>query len=293
LKHEIDRAVERGNNYCDYTGGEPTAVPHLDRVIEYALNRGIRSCIITNGVVNPTRLRRLIDSGVDEWLISVHGKERTHDLLVGRYGSREIQLRTVDMIKNTGGSIRINVVMNKFNYMELIDIVTLVLKWEPSIVNFINFNPHHAWKKHMNEAMNIIADLRLVEPFLIEAIEVLESHNIGVNVRYYPMCRMSEEYRRTICNDLHVLFDPYEWCYYTTPRTMDRFMLKAQELSNETENKDEPCCSCDLFKICGGINVHFNRFTNGTMIDKITNFTGDKNDFYWYRKYNIDTLIER
>jgi hypothetical protein len=43
----------------------------------------------------------------------------------------------------------------------------------------------------------------------------------------------------------------------------------------------------------GGVNKHFNRFTDETMIDAVKDFDGDKEDFYWYRRFNALTLAER
>jgi len=188
---------------------------------------------------------------------------------------------------------RFNTVINKYNYTELVDIARLAVSFGVSIVNFINFNPHHAWKQHLEEAYEIVADLRKVEPILIEAISLLEEKGVGVNVRYYPMCRMKEEYRRTICNDLHVLFDPYEWDYMLFPKSVGGYMMKGQEMSFETEEKDEPCLNCHLHNICGGINKYFNIATKGTMINPIKDFRGEWRDFYWYRKYNERTLIPK
>jgi MoaA/NifB/PqqE/SkfB family radical SAM enzyme len=294
LRVEIDRARNRGNSYLDFTGGEPSLVPHLPDIIEYANYLNIKSCVITNGVINPKRLDRFIGSGVDDWLLSVHGGEAsTHDRLVDFKGARTIQQRTVNKINRSKATLRFNVVMNKFNYKELIDIAELAIRWRAVIVNFINFNPHHAWKQHFEEAREVIADLRDLQPYLTEAISILEEYDIGVNVRYYPMCRISEQLRRTVCNDLHVMFDPYEWCYYTTPRTFDSFRAKTIEMSNETEEKNSKCAKCDLLDVCGGINKHFNKFTNESMIDNIKDFKGDKKDFYYYRKHNYKTLQER
>lgn len=294
LIKEVDRAHSRGDNYIDFTGGEPTLVPYLDEVIRYINNIGMKCCVITSGVTNEARLKRILGAGVDDILLSVHGAStQLHDYLVAFDGARRFQRKLVDLIKSYVSTLRFNVVINQFNYHELADIAELAIMYGAHIVNYINFNPHHAWKQHMNEARDIIADLREVQPALEESIEYLESSNIGVNVRYYPMCRIKEAYRRTICNDLHVLFDPYEWDYFITPKTTEMYLRKGREMSDDTECHDEPCRSCDLFNICGGINRHFNKFTNGTMIDRITDFKGDKNDFYWYRKHNVMTLQER
>jgi MoaA/NifB/PqqE/SkfB family radical SAM enzyme len=243
IKSDYDRAKLRGNTYADITGGEPTMLKFLPEAIRCGRTIGIRSCVITNGIVNEDQTLRLIDYGVDDWLLSVHGNEATHNRLVQSRNARKTQMRFLETINAspTVVGLRFNTVINKFNYTELSEIAELAIEWNARIVNFINFNPHHAWKQHMSEAKDIIADLRQVQPYLEEAIDYLEEYGIGVNVRYYPMCRMRDDLRRTVCNDLHVLFDPYEWCYFTSPRTYDRFVEKANELSMETEEKGSRC----------------------------------------------------
>jgi MoaA/NifB/PqqE/SkfB family radical SAM enzyme len=224
--------------------------------------------------------------------MSVHGVGECHDVLTGGSGHFKQLLRSMEKIREKT-SFRFNVVMNRFNITDLPKIANLAVEFGVRIVNFINFNPHNVWKEHTVECGNIIANLREVEPVLNEIIPYLEDNNVGVNVRYYPMCRIKEEYRRTISNDLHVLFDPYEWDYGTLPKTFDTFMRRAVDLSHCNEESNEPCNNCQLKNICGGINKHFNSITRRGLVDKVTDFEGDTEDFYWYRKYNWRTLHER
>jgi len=293
LKSEVDRAHKRGNDYIDFTGGEPTLLPHFPEVIEYLNSLGMRCRIITSGVINTRRLGRILDAKPHDWLISIHGATAdVHDKLVNFKGARDFQNHLLDRIIARGDKFCFNTVINKYNYHQLDGIAIMANQRGAHAVNFINFNPHHAWKQHIDEARDILADLRQVQPVLEGAVEFLEQRDIAVNVRYYPMCRMHEQFRHTICNDLHVLFDPYEWDYFFTPKTVEHYYYKGQEMSVETECQDAPCSTCDLFKICGGINAHFNKFTNGTMVDAISDFKGDKQDFYWYRRRNVRALRE-
>jgi MoaA/NifB/PqqE/SkfB family radical SAM enzyme len=292
LKEEVDRAADRGNTYIDFTGGEPTLVPHLPEVIDYLGRKGMKCCVITNGIVHPSRVDAILGSGVDDWLVSVHGLNGTHDYLTANKGGFNKLLTTLDLI-SASMDFRFNVVINKYNTTELLNIAALAAGYNVRIVNFINFNPHHAWRDRLEETYEFIADLRAVQSILENAVDYLENEGRGVNVRYYPMCRIREDLRRVVCNDLHVGFDPYEWDYDIQPKTYSAFHEWCQRNSNFTEHKGMPCSSCDLGEICGGINKHFNKATNGVAIDPITNFDGDKNDFYWYRRNNDLTLQER
>lgn len=291
LKREVNQIKDRGCNYIDLTGGEPTIIPTIPEIIKYALEKGIKICVITNGI-DKRNIKQLLEAGVDDFLISVHGMERIHDYTTQCNKAWARQREFMDQLKGRI-NFRFNFVITKWNQHEILDVAKDMITRVPSIVNFINFQPQSEWIDHPLETEKVIADLRLVEPLLNEAIELLEKNNIGVNVRYYPMCRIDKKYRRCICNDKQVMFDPYEWDYATMPKTLERYIEKSNGMSNANEYKGEPCNICDLFKICGGVNRIVNKITRGQLINIISENEIDKKDFYSYRKYNVMTLKEK
>ena len=296
IKQEIDAGKSRGNNYLEITGGEPTIYPYIEDVIKYALFRDIKTCIITNGIVSEKKTQSIIDAGIDDWLISRHGLVDTHNEITNCRVALEKQIRFLEQLKNNKKSFRFNCVITKYNQNDLLSIAVNMGIFTPRIVNFINFNPHTNWITKDLEAKDVIADLRVVENNLNQAIEFLEDNYIGVNIRYYPMCRIAEKNRKNICNDLQVCWDPYEWDYPRNPKTYEHFRhYSINELSNLVEEKGEPCCRCDLQNICGGINKTFRKFNNAIYNELCIaqDFDGDKNDFYHYRKNNILTLEEK
>jgi MoaA/NifB/PqqE/SkfB family radical SAM enzyme len=296
VKALIDQGKARGNNYLDITGGEPTIYPDIEKVIEYALSQGIRTCIITNGIVSEKKTQSIIDSGIDDWLISRHGLEKTHNFLTNTKNGYNKQIRFIEQLVKNHQTFRFNIVISKYNQNELYDIVHELLWMGIRIVNFINFNPHTDWMSKDIEVKEVMANLRIVENNLNLVIKFLEDQRIGVNVRYYPMCRILAKYRRCICNDLHVSFDPYEWDYPKNPKTFEHYYkYSVNELSNKIEEKEKPCWECDLQWICGGINKTFHKYSNeiyGEVCIPQT-FEGDKKDFYFYRQNNVMTLKER
>lgn len=292
IKQEIDKGISRSNTYMDITGGEPTISKHICESVEYALSKGVKACIITNGLVSEKRTNELLDSGLDEFLISRHGLNKTHDFITNCEGAYDRQERFIKQIKNRI-SFRFNCVINHYNEGEIFDIAVELAEHQPSIVNFINMNPHHEWVDKKIETQKVAANLDIVEPLLNRAVQYLENNGIGVNIRYYPMCRIKEEYRRCVCNDLHVVFDPYEWDYNILPKTFEAFRQWGERTSNNIEFKNSPCRECDLLEICGGINKAFYLATQGEYLKPIFNSDIDKNDFYIYRKNNVKTLVER
>lgn len=293
LKIRIDQSYQIGDNYIDFTGGEPTIYPFITELIQYGLEKNMKSCIITNGQINELQIEKILNAGIDDFLVSVHGLNSTHDYLVGKPGAYK-QLEKFLAIVSKRTSFRFNLVLNKYNQDELFEIAEWMSKWNPSIVNFINMNVHYEWKNNLESVFNVIADLKKVEIQLNKVIPFLEGKNIGVNIRYYPMCRIAEEYRRCICNVLHVAFDPYEWDYPRHPKTLIRYTQWGLNLTEDRENKEEPCNQCDLQWICGGVNKWFHKANKEEICTAIKNSgIENRNDFYYYRKYNVKTLIRK
>ena len=291
ITEEIGKGISRGNTWCDFTGGEPTIHPEICQFIDLLNKNNIGSTIITNGIVNSSTTAKLLDAGLDEFLVSIHGTDNTHDFLTTS-GAREHQNAFLSLIYGRI-PIRFNFVMNQFNQKEIFDTAVWMSKWKPSIVNFINFNPHHEWKVNLKDAEDIIPGLFITENQLNKSIESLESKGIGVNVRYYPMCRIAEEYRRCVCNDLHVVFDPYEWDYCIPIKTIEKYLHWGAGATSDTEYKDFPCNECDLQWICGGINKYFLEVAGNDCItgQKISfDHYEDRFYFYYYRQHNVLTL---
>jgi MoaA/NifB/PqqE/SkfB family radical SAM enzyme len=294
MKKEIDEGLKRGNKYMDITGGEPTIYPYILDVIKYAKQQKLKVCIITNGIVGKVKTNQLIDAGIDEFLVSRQGKENEHNFITNTGNGYGQQCRFLNQIKEKI-DIRFNCVITKFNQNDIYDIAVQLSHYKPKIVNFINMNPHHEWKEKTLEVKEVIADLKKVEIGLKAAISYLENKDIGVNVRYYPMCRIAQKYRRCICNDLQVMFDPYEWDYKTLPKTIERYFEWGRVTSNKNEEKGKPCSECGLQNICGGINKHFHKASNEAYGEifkpqKIENI--DKMDYTYYRKDNRLTLCK-
>lgn len=287
----IKAGKERGCDYYDVTGGEPTIYPYILKLLEYGNDLNLRCCIITNGTAGPKRTKEILDTGIHDWLISIHGMQQSHDWLVQKEGVRQKQIRFMDQVRNQM-RFRINYVMTAYNQNEIVETAKWLNKWQPTIINFILFNPHHTWKTH-KDSSKVVPDLNVIEQQLNEAIPILEENGTGANVRYYPMCKIAPEYRRCVCSDLHVIFDNREWDYDEMPKTFDHYRQWGVKLSRKTENHTDPCNRCQLEWICGGLNKFFYNICGRKYLEPVNdvNIT-DVNDFYHYRKHNVMTLGE-
>ena len=291
ISMEISLAHARGCNYIDFSGGEPMLHPALPEIISNLTKHGTKCCVITNATCGINTLQKVLDAGGDDFLISIHGTADVHDKVVGIPNARNLQLNFIQHLRDKNKDFRFNCVIGAHNQYELFAIASLMSIEHPAIVNFINFNPHGDWANDVAGIRATCANLNVVEDGLNSAIDLLEHCNIGVNVRYYPMCKIAEEYRKCICNDLHVMFDPYEWDNEVNEHTFAAFKRWGEHTSSLIEWQLDPCRTCSLRKVCGGINKAFNAATFGGYPEPVTEIVPD--DFYFYRQHNYRTLHER
>jgi MoaA/NifB/PqqE/SkfB family radical SAM enzyme len=301
VKQQIDQAVARGNTCADVTGGEPMLYPDIHRLVRHAHKVGLSLRIITSLIASERRYREAVQDGIRNWLVSMHGLEATHDTIVQYNGARRLQEKRLDLIlslvehpvtKDEMTTLDFNCVISRYNQGELAAFAEYLLQWRPRIVNFISFNPHHEWRNHEG-TLDLVADLNVVEPQLNEAMLILEEHGCGVNVRYYPMCRIATEYRRCVCNDLHVVFDSGEWDYDIQPKTFAAFREWGIKTSRGVEEKGPPCDGCDLQQICGGANKFWHAASSKRYGERLVAHRGTMvapNDFYHYRQFNANGM---
>lgn len=184
-KQCIDDGVARGNTHLQVTGGEPTIYPHINQLIEYALSKGVKTSIITNGIVSNQKAQSLIDSGLDSFLVSRHGLKATHDYITNRAGNYDRQVQFLNFIHDKI-QLRFNCVISKFNQEEIMKIAVELAAYNPKRISLIAMNPHERWAPDVESTSQVIADLDVAAPLLNQAIGYLESVGIVASVRYFP-----------------------------------------------------------------------------------------------------------
>lgn len=306
-KAEVIAAVGRGCDSADLTGGEPLQNPNVAKLVKFATENKIYTRIITSLICPEKTLDDVLDAGADDWLISMHGaKEETHNEIVAVPRARTFQIRRLEKIAKRMRYCA-NYVMVERNQTEMLDWANWLLSLDhepPKAVNFINFNVFDSWTENgpqiRQKALDNIVDLRVAGPILDEAIDVLEAAGIGVNVRYYPYCGLSERHYKNVCNDLHVAFDPFEWDNAFGARATPEKVYRdySVPLSNRNEEKGKPCSGCGHQWICGGANRLWHKFAlekfKTELLVPLPITEGvDPKDFWHYRKENKLSLAPR
>jgi hypothetical protein len=169
---------------------------------------------------------------------------------------------------------------------------------KPKVVNFINFNAFGPWLKDqewIERGKANVIDLRVAGPILDQAINMLEAEGIGVNVRYFPMCGLSEDHRKNVCNDLHVAFDFGEWDNAIPDHSVSRGETYGKSISSRNELQAEPCTSCGHKAMCGGANHVWHKLAvekfGGTPLVQLE--AKDSPHYWLYRQHNVLGLDPR
>jgi MoaA/NifB/PqqE/SkfB family radical SAM enzyme len=301
-RQEVLDAVARGCDSADITGGDPLTNPHVVELVKFCVEKKVYPRIISSLVCKESVLDEVLDAGVADWLISMHGaKDETHNEIVHVNKARSFQVRRLAKIA-ARMDYCCNYVLVEKNQTEMADWARWLVTREhqpPKVVNFLNYNPHYGAAKKIHDlALANVVDLRIAGPILDEAIDILEEKGVGVNLRYLPMCAIAERHRKSICNDLHVAFDFGEWNNGIGGQSREQGEKYGRNLSRQVELQTEPCASCGLKGICGGANKAWHqlaaeKFGTETLVQIATPAGVDPHNYWHYRSQNVLGLDPR
>lgn len=105
-----------------FTGGEPLLCKNLPKYISKCHSKGIKTSIITNGLILDKKIDELVTNGLDQVIISVDGSTAAlHDSLRGTQGlfnKIETVLKKIE-VKNPFLHTRVNTVVSEKNLSDL------------------------------------------------------------------------------------------------------------------------------------------------------------------------------
>jgi MoaA/NifB/PqqE/SkfB family radical SAM enzyme len=261
--------------HVDITGGEPTIFPKIVDLVAYAREIGIMPCIISNGQ-RPQAWEELIDNGLHDALLSIHGFEEEQDRITQKPGSWKRLMKTIGEFHRLDFTFRTNSVVGIWDYQYLPALAeTIATEIRPRIHNFIVFNPHEGnqWGRDYDGERRTFeeqAGYSAIAPYVKQAIDVLCAHGIWPNVRYMPLCQM-EGYEQHVCNFQQWQHDPHEWFYHQyTHKQLAELTAKAKAegrfgtgidaalsliAARETQGNvyAKSCEDCSYRKICDGV----------------------------------------
>lgn len=305
-KAEVMKAVAAGCDSIEVTGGEPMQSPWIVDLVKLCVDNNLSTRIITTLICPEKTLDAVLEAGVDDWLISMHGaKHSTHDAILRVPRARELEVRRLAKIAKRMDYC-VNYTIIQQNQTEMLEWAEWLLNSGhrlPKVANWILFNVFGDWMRSPEWIENgkaNIADLKVVGPILDEAIDLLEGAGVGVNLRYFPMCAIAERHRKNVCNDLQVPFDAGEWLngFAQLKTVEDVYQKYALPLSRRNELQTEPCASCGIKSICGGANklwhqLAVEKFGSTPLTAQPTPENITEPAFWHYRQHNVLGLDPR
>jgi 12,18-didecarboxysiroheme deacetylase len=132
LTHEqslamIDDLAEFGVPVLLFSGGEPLIHPRLVEYAQYAVSKGMRAVISTNGtLITREKAKQLKEIGLSYVGISLDGLEKTHDMFRGVPGSFKKAMKAVDNCQEAGIKVGLRFTINKRNVADIPGIFDLL-----------------------------------------------------------------------------------------------------------------------------------------------------------------------
>jgi len=110
-----------------FSGGEPLLRPDLHELARYAVDRGMRAVISTNGIlIDEQKATALRDAGVSYVGISLDGLEEVNDRFRGMRGSFQMTLKGIRDCQKAGLKVGLRFTVNKLNVDQVPGIFDLV-----------------------------------------------------------------------------------------------------------------------------------------------------------------------
>lgn len=134
-----NKLKKAGIFFINLLGGEPFLLRWLPDFIDYCSERKLLINITTNGLLPNERIIKRIASPFINVNVSIHGKENSHDLLVGIKGSFVSAINTIKMLKKYGVRTMIAYTVNKINQSDVVEVLSLANSYKVEAVGLRYF----------------------------------------------------------------------------------------------------------------------------------------------------------
>lgn len=172
---ELKKRRKENNSLC-LTGGEPTIHPRILEIVKYAKEeckyKHVR--VESNGMMFCYKdfVEKLISSGVDHFQVSFHTiNPKDYDRISSVKDSFSFVFKGLKNIISLGKPVSVNIVMHRYNYRNLPEIVSYIIDLGVSAIRLSSCNPFDRPKK------DSAIMLRNVMPFVDKSFAVAKSHS--------------------------------------------------------------------------------------------------------------------
>jgi len=240
IEYELLEARATGLSFVVFSGGEVTTRPDLVSLIKMARGFGFTDIQLqTNGrhFADPKNCDSVIEAGVTEFLISIHGFDAdTHDWHTRQPGSYSQTVMGIRNLVNKGAVVLTNTVITKRNYTHLANIVRLVASLGVSTIQLAYL---HLVGTAAIRADELLVRKKHVSTYVCRALDEETSSRTYKMVEAIPYCLLPGH--EQFCADL----------YATTTYLRQNKEFGAYDKSI-VRAKGPRCKECNLDEICYG-----------------------------------------
>ena len=169
------------------SGAEVTTFDDLDKYVQFASSFGWfkKIQIQTNGrkLSHRAYLNHLIDCGVNEFFISVHGLEEVHDAITRRPGSYEETLAGIQHLQDLGVNFITNTVFTKENYDHIVPLMAKLSKTKSMELHLWNLFPMEP-----RDSKNLLVSIKEFLKLLSEILTVIKPSAKVLILKAFPHC---------------------------------------------------------------------------------------------------------
>lgn len=194
------------------TGSEITLrrdLPDLARRARAAGFEHIR--IQTHGMhlSRPGYAEQLIEAGIDEFFVSVAGSDATtHDGITAVKGSFDKMLRGMEIVSSfPHTAIITNTVVTERSYRLLPEVVDAL----SGVRALTQMEFWHYFPMSRTDDKGLLADYRLIVPYLREACDRADARGISIEIKNVPQCLLGRDDWRLDNSQAALLIDPDFW----------------------------------------------------------------------------------
>jgi MoaA/NifB/PqqE/SkfB family radical SAM enzyme len=169
------------------SGAEVTTFDGLDNFVQYAssLEWFKKIQIQTNGrrLSNAEYLTYLIDCGVNEFFVSIHGFEETHDATTRRPGSFKEVMHGLENLAEHDVNVISNTVLTKRNLKEIPLLIDFLSKEKVSEIHLWNYFP-----MERTDSKDLVVSMRDFRNLLDRVLPIAECAGKALVLKSFPIC---------------------------------------------------------------------------------------------------------
>ena len=169
------------------SGAEVTTFDDLDKYVQFAASLGWfkKIQIQTNGrrLSDLAYLKHLIECGVNEFFISVHGLEKVHDAITRRPGAYEETLAGIYHLEELGIPFITNTVLTRENHHQLAPLMAELGKTKSTELHLWNLFPMET-----TDSKNLVVSIKEFLELLPEILAVAKPSGKALILKAFPHC---------------------------------------------------------------------------------------------------------